>query len=312
MPKATKSKAKPPNSAEAQLSKFQTFTMERVHRRNLVVAKYNPRTITDEARGKLRANLQSVGLLAPLTLNRTTGTLLSGHQRLACLDALEGTDDYLLDVSVVELTEKQEKEQNVALNSDRLTGDWDLDLLADLLKTPDLDLSATGFSILDVQLTFDDPELGALFAPNAPTKALLDDLQSLQDDGRAPSKSKGAGSSGDSGDDSDGARDGKPSTREIMKQTRANNKENFADDDTETYALVAFESRAEREAFMTHCGASGDDRYIDGERVLAKMGEQIASAVRAARPKPPVIVQRDPKPAKPAKSKAAKKPAATN
>jgi uroporphyrinogen-III synthase len=89
-----------------------------------------------------------------------------------------------------------------------------------------------------------------------------------------------------------------------MKMTRARNEEAFAEDDTEFFAAVVFESRAEREAFMTQCGVGGNERYIDGSKVLAKMGEQIAAAVRAARPKPP---EPAPKPEKKPKANGAKK-----
>lgn len=269
---APKKKAAPPasSSGEPQLSRFQAFRNQRMHRRQLKGAPYNPRVISDEARKKLKKNLDvdhnGVGLLGPVTWNEVTGNVVGGHQRLAILDALEGHDNYTLDVAVVQLTVKQEIEQNIALNSDRLAGDWDLDLLAKMLKTPDLDLSATGFTVTDIQVTFDDPELGSIFATNVATKGVLAEVQAMQDDGKAEKDPAAA------------------ATREIMKETRANNKENFKDDDTETFSIVMFPSREERDAFVVHCGGAPTERYIDGSMVLAKMGTLLAKP----RPPPPV------------------------
>ena len=123
---AAKKKQAAQSNGEAQLSRFQAFETRRIHRRELASAAYNPRILSEAARKKLKKNLDSdhggVGLLGPVTWNEVTGTLVGGHQRLQILDALEGTDNYLLDVAVVRLTEVQEKEQNIALNSDRPQG----------------------------------------------------------------------------------------------------------------------------------------------------------------------------------------------
>lgn len=235
----------------------------------LVGAKYNPRTIGDAAKKQLKKNLDTdhngVGLLQPVTWNEVTGNVVGGHQRLAILDALEGSDNYLLDVAVVRLTPKQEVEQNIALNSEKLTGDWDMELLATMLKTPDLDLSATGYTVTDIQVSFDDPELASLFVPNTTTKTVLDHVQAMQDDGKAPAEPAA-----------------EKKAREIMKETRANNKENFKDDDTETFALVMFPTREERDAFMGHCGVTDGQRYIDGTLVLAKMEAVLAKPKKTA------------------------------
>ena len=118
----------------------------------------------------------------------------------------------------------------------------------------------------------------------------------MQEDGKAPSKSKKKDSGDDDGDDDEP--DEPEAKEEVMKRTRGENAENFAGDDTEFYAVVMFGSRPERETFMTHCGARPEDRYIDGEAVLEKMGAEFAEAVHAARPVPV------PKPEKKSKKKA--------
>lgn len=59
------------------------FATERWSRDRIKNALYNPRTIDRFARQKLEADLKKVGLLAPLTVNRRTGNIVGGHQRLA-------------------------------------------------------------------------------------------------------------------------------------------------------------------------------------------------------------------------------------
>ena len=96
------------------VTKYQKFEVVRMWRSEIQLAHYNPRKITDENRKELKKNIKGdAGLIETLVVNRTTGNLVSGHQRLSILDELEGypvkVDDYQLDVAVVTMTEQQEK-----------------------------------------------------------------------------------------------------------------------------------------------------------------------------------------------------------
>ena len=73
-------------------TKLQAFDVERWNRVDIENAPYNPRTIDEYAKRKLRDNLKRVGLLQPIVVNRTTGNIVSGHQRLAVMDAIENKD----------------------------------------------------------------------------------------------------------------------------------------------------------------------------------------------------------------------------
>ena len=117
----------------------------------------NPRRITEGARKKLRDKMKDVGLLQPLIVNRRTGYLLGGHQRLAVLDSLErykpGGRDYSLDVAVVDLPEDQELAMLVFLNNAGAQGTWDTDALADIGGSISFD--EMGFDRVDVEFLFD-------------------------------------------------------------------------------------------------------------------------------------------------------------
>ena len=137
---------------KAEVSRFQTFSPERLHRRKLVGADYNPRVINDDEKKRLRKLLKRHGLFNAVVWNKQSGRLVAGHQRLTILDALEGTDDYLLDVNVVDVDEKQEREMNIAHNNQAAAGDFDLAKLGAMFKDTDfkIDIESTGWDQSDV------------------------------------------------------------------------------------------------------------------------------------------------------------------
>lgn len=138
----------------AALSRFQTFTMVRLHRSQLKNADYNPRVHPAEAKRRLKGNLKGVGLLEPVIWNVRTGNLVGGHMRLSCLDSLEKTTDYLLDVAQVDLSPEQEKEQNIALNNPNLAGSYDAAGLEKMFKDDKIDWDAAGFTTAEVYEMF--------------------------------------------------------------------------------------------------------------------------------------------------------------
>lgn len=151
------------------VTRFQKFVVERWNRRDIRNAPYNPRKIDDAARRLLRDNLNTVGLLGPVTVNRRTRNMVGGHQRLALLDALEGTDAYLIDVAVVELSDKAEREQNLFMNNPAAQGDWDLPALKAVIE--EIDWQAAGFSAADLAvLDIEVPDDFALVAKAEKTK----------------------------------------------------------------------------------------------------------------------------------------------
>ena len=86
--------------------------------------------------------------------NERTGNVVGGHQRLKILLAAGETE---LDVSVVNLSDADEKALNIALN--KIAGEWDTAALTELLQ----ELSAD--SSIDETLTgFDRGELDNLLA----------------------------------------------------------------------------------------------------------------------------------------------------
>jgi DNA modification methylase len=111
---------------------------------DLVKAPYNPRKISDEQRASLKRSLEEFGTVEPIIVNKTTGNVVGGHQRL---DALMASGETQTDVIIVEMDADREKALNLALN--KISGEWDDQKLRDLfndLGGGELDLTLTGFS----------------------------------------------------------------------------------------------------------------------------------------------------------------------
>ncbi len=125
-----------------------------VKRSDINFAHYNPRRISGEARKKLKANLKRVGLLGGIVWNKTTGNIVSGHQKVSIMDEVNryenGNNDYDIKVEVVEMDEKTEKEQNLFMNNRSVQGEFDNDMLKDMLV--DIDYTNAGMDDFDLQM----------------------------------------------------------------------------------------------------------------------------------------------------------------
>lgn len=116
-------------------------------------APYNPRVTLkpgDAEYDALDKSLQRFGLAEPLVINKATGLLVSGHQRLNVLKA-QGAEE--AEVVLIELDPEQEKLLNVAIN--KIDGDWDyqkLESLFDELKPEDI--AYTGFTESEIDNLF--------------------------------------------------------------------------------------------------------------------------------------------------------------
>jgi len=141
-------------------NELEAFTIETVNRKDFHGADYNPRKITEPAKKKLRKFLKEHGQWCPLVLNKRTMTLVSGHQRLAIMDALLRRDDYNLTMSVVDVDEKLEVSGNAFMNNASAQGEWDVFALQDIHNLyPDIDFEQDmGFDKSDINILFGSQE----------------------------------------------------------------------------------------------------------------------------------------------------------
>ena len=85
-----------------------------------MAAQFNPRTIADHDLEALRRSLRHFGTVEPIVVNRRSGHIVGGHQRVkaALAEAIE-----FLPVVYVDLDDPSEKQLNLALNKIRSEGE---------------------------------------------------------------------------------------------------------------------------------------------------------------------------------------------
>lgn len=127
-------------------------------------AKYNPRKNLkpgDPEYEKIKRSIQEFGYVEPIIWNKHTGNVVGGHQRLKILNELGEKE---IDCVIVDMDETREKALNIALN--KISGQWDMPILKDLLQELDtgaIDMALTGFDVQELeelmnQVHFEDPE----------------------------------------------------------------------------------------------------------------------------------------------------------
>lgn len=217
-------------------SKYQTFTMETVNRKDIKGAPYNPRIIDADAKKRLKEGLKKHGLVQPIVMNKRTGNLVGGHQRLSQLDSLEKSKDYTLQVAVIDVDEREEAEINIQLNNPSMGGEWDFDKLADIAQEWELTFDDMGFSEFDIDVMFDgDDRFSNLMEPE-PVHETKEKL-------------------------------------EKMHEARKKMKEGFAEkDNIDFYTVIVFADDKERRAFHQRIGVSEYEQYVSPEHLerLAK------------------------------------------
>lgn len=121
---------------------------------DLIPASYNPRKKLkpgDSEFEKIKNSISEFGYVDPVIVNRDL-TVIGGHQRITVLKTLGYTE---IDCVIIDVDKTKEKALNIALN--KISGEWNNELLADLiadLQTVDYDIGFTGF---------DPPEIDELF-----------------------------------------------------------------------------------------------------------------------------------------------------
>ena len=229
---------------DIQASKYQKGEERLISRSQIREAPYNPRVIGEGAEKRLRANIKKVGLLGTLIWNESTGNLVSGHQRLKALDTLEGypakRQDYEVRVTVVTLSDREEKEANVFLNNPSVQGEWNLDKLAELNLEDGIDFSAMGFTETDTSVLFGgDPRFDALFADVEEVTATKEQIREVRENR-------------------------KNSTAQIREEQSA-----------EFFFIVVCQSQKAKDDLMRGIGVPMNEQFINGALLARKLGVEV-------------------------------------
>ena len=148
--------------------------------KELKPAAYNPRKKLkkgDKEYEKIKQSLLKFGYVDPIIVNEDL-TVIGGHQRLTVLKDL---DYETAKCVIVDLPKEDEKALNIALN--KITGQWDEALLADLLldlQESDFNLDLTGFEL---------PEIDDILS-NVHDKELFEDEFDVEEELKKPTLSR--------------------------------------------------------------------------------------------------------------------------
>lgn len=157
-----------------------TMEIKELPLKELKPAAYNPRKKLkkgDKEYEKIKQSLLKFGYVDPIIVNEDL-TVIGGHQRLTVLKDL---DYETAKCVIVDLPKEDEKALNISLN--KITGQWDEALLADLL----LDLQESDFNLY---LTgFEPPEIDDILS-NVHDKELSEDEFDVEEELKKPTLSR--------------------------------------------------------------------------------------------------------------------------
>lgn len=125
--------------------------LRRIKIADLVPASYNPRKALkpgDKEYEKIKRSIEEFGYCEPIIVNSDL-TIIGGHQRVSVLKDLGYSE---IDCIVIDIDKTKERALNIALN--KITGEWNKELLADLiaeLQDSDFDVTFTGFDPPEIE-----------------------------------------------------------------------------------------------------------------------------------------------------------------
>lgn len=119
------------------------MNIKKIKLKDMKPAKYNPRKNLkpeDVEYQQIKNSIDEFGFIQPIVWNERTGNIISGHQRVNILKA-EGYEE--IDAVVVDFDEEKEKLANISMN--KITGQWSVVKLRDLLEDLDEKFSLEKF-----------------------------------------------------------------------------------------------------------------------------------------------------------------------
>ena len=224
-----------------------------VQRSQINFAPYNPRKQDKRVVGEIKKNFKRVGYLGGIVWNEDTGNLVSGHKRLQAMDIIhdypEKSGDYEIRVEKVNFDEKTEKEQNVFMNSQTVQGEFDYDLLADIL--PDMDYKFAGLDTDDLNMI------------TSLTDYIVDTSDAVSKDIAEMSKEY-----------DDSKRINKEKRKADVKAAKQSQREAHTEMGA-SYVTLSFDNYESKAEFLEYWGFGSNDPFIKGEVFAQKIQEKI-------------------------------------
>ncbi|WP_454060144.1 DNA methylase [Elizabethkingia ursingii] len=233
---------------------------------------YNPRTISDDARKKLKANIKKNGIIGGLVVNEQTGNLVSGHQRISIADEVNKYDtetrknDYEIKVEIIDVDLKTEKELNIFFNSKSVQGEMDYAKLA--LIIPDIDVDIAGLDDVDMSfIEMEMPEPVEVEVPTFEPQASKKEKSITQELDNSISTPEASISEMEREEAEEKARQEKiDAVKKVKEQVKQG-----AVYEGDPYFTVSFDSYENKVFFLEQFGISADVKIIKGEELAEKI-----------------------------------------
>ena len=244
-----------------ELNKYFNSEITEVKRSQIKFADYNPRTITDDGRKALKRSVKSYGVIGNnILVNKRTGnTIVSGHQKVAILDEqykynnVTKENDYTLRVEVIDVDEKKEKSINILLNNHNVGGEWDYDLLREIV--PDIDYKDAGLTEADLNI------IGVDFMfQTEDEQNLSSELESMMSPVTELKEAEKAEKQAQLQMERQAKIDHMKEVKQQVKESAQQQAENM-----DAYVMLSFDTFAAKAAFCERFGYGRYDKFIKGE-----------------------------------------------
>ena len=221
--------------------------------------------------------------------NESTSNLVAGHQKVGIMDEVNRynpethENDYKIRVEVVNLTEKEEKEQNLFMNNRSVQGEFDDDMLIKLLG--DIEYQNAGFDNFDMEM------LGIIEIPEEIEKNDITDIANIENE--QWEKETVVQENTHLANVDRNTKDSEENTKidrsvnfyndtkenqiarhneiQKIKDRIANNASSTDDNAALSYVVLSFDSPSETEIFLQQFGYPVETKVIDGLEFLNRL-----------------------------------------
>ena len=234
------------------------FTSESVEilRSQINLHEKNPRSISTENRKALKRGIKKFGMVGGMVVNKRTGyTLVSGHQRLSVMDELQKynpktkENDYIIRVDLIDVEEKEEKELLILLNNPSAQGEWNYDILRELI--PDIDYKDAGLTEQDLDI------IGVDFHFQTEEENIIaDELDTLMEPVREERQAEVAQKQAERAEKVAHLKQVKEEVKQAATKAAAN---------MDAYLMLAFDTWDAKAEFCEKFGFNPDEKFLKGE-----------------------------------------------
>lgn len=234
------------------------FTSESVEllRSQINLHEKNPRSISTENRKALKRGIKKFGMVGGMVVNKRTGyTLVSGHQRLSVMDELQKynpktkENDYIIRVDLIDVEEKEEKELLILLNNPSAQGEWNYDILRELI--PDIDYKDAGLTEQDLDI------IGVDFHFQTEEENIIaDELDTLMEPVREERQAEVAQKQAERAEKVAHMKQVKEEVKQAATKAAAN---------MDAYLMLSFDTWDAKAEFCEKFGFNPDEKFLKGE-----------------------------------------------